>query len=151
ATTAKKIEKLLEGVPAAKLRKRPGPDKWSVAEIVVHRADTEIVGGYRIRTILGSPGTPIAAFNQDAWVVAAHYDKRDVRKSLEQFRVVREANLALLKTLTPVQWKHHGIHSERGEETVEHIVRMFGGHDINHMKQIEAIVKAKGSRASKKR
>ncbi|MFZ3332456.1 MAG: DinB family protein [Candidatus Acidiferrales bacterium] len=151
ATTAKKIEKLLKGVPAAKLRKRPGPDKWSVAEIVVHLADTEIVGGYRIRTILGAPGTPIAAFNQDAWVVAGHYDKRDVRKSLEQFRAVREANLALLKTLTPEQWKHHGIHSERGEETVEQIVRMFGGHDINHMKQIEASVKAKGSKASKKR
>ena len=141
----------MKGVPAAKLRKRPEPDKWSVAEIVVHLADTEIVGGYRIRTILGSPGTPIAAFNQDAWVTAGHYDKRDVRKSLEQFRAVREANLALLKTLTPEQWKHHGIHSERGEETVEHIVRMFGGHDINHMKQIEAIVKAKGSKALKKR
>ena len=151
ATTAKKIEKLLKGVPAAKLRKRPAPDKWSVAEIVVHLADTEIVGGYRIRTILGSPGTPIAAFNQDAWVTAGHYDKRDVRKSLEQFRAVREANLALLKTLTAEQWKDHGIHSERGEETVEHIVRMFGGHDINHMKQIEAIVKAKGSKAAKKR
>jgi hypothetical protein len=151
ATTAKKIEKLLKGVPAAKLRKRPAPDKWSVAEIVVHLADTEIVGGYRIRTILGSPGTPIAAFNQDAWVTAGHYDKRDVRKSLEQFRAVREANLALLKTLTAEQWKHHGIHSERGVETVEHIVRMFGGHDINHMKQIEAIVKAKGSKAPKKR
>ncbi|MGA8407690.1 MAG: DinB family protein [Candidatus Acidiferrales bacterium] len=151
ATTAKKIEKLLKGVPAAKLRKRPEPDKWSVAEIVVHLADTEIVGGYRIRTILGSPGTPIAAFNQDAWVTAGHYDKRDVRESLEQFRAVREANLALLKTLTPEQWKHHGIHSERGEETVEHIVRMFAGHDINHTKQIESIVGQKRSKASKKR
>ena len=151
ATTAKKIEKLLKGVPAAKLRKRPEPDKWSVAEIVVHLADTEIVGGYRIRTILGSPGTPIAAFNQDAWVTAGHYDKRDVAKSLEYFRTIREANLALFKTLTPEQWKHHGIHSERGEETVEHIVRMFAGHDINHTKQIERIVGQKRAKASKKR
>ncbi len=151
ASTAKKIEKLIKGVPAAKLRKRPEPDKWSVAEIVVHLADTEIVGGYRIRTILGAPGTPIAAFNQDAWVTAGHYGKRDVHKSLEHFRTIREANLALLKTLTPEQWKHHGIHSERGEETVEHIVRMFGGHDINHMKQIEAIVKPTRANAPKKR
>jgi hypothetical protein len=143
-TTAKKIEKLLKGVPATKLRKRSEPGKWSVTEIVAHLADTEIVGGFRMRMILGAPGTPIAAFDQDAWVTAGHYEKRDVRKSLEYFRTIREANLAMLKTLTPEQWKHHGIHSERGEETIEHIVRMFAGHDINHTKQIESIVAAKG-------
>jgi DinB superfamily len=140
AATAKKIEKLMKSVPASRLRKRPEPEKWSIAEIVTHLADTEIVGGYRMRTILGAPGTPIAAFDQDAWVLAGHYDKRDARKSLEYFRTMREANLALLKTLTPEQWKHHGIHSERGQETIEHIVRMFAGHDINHTKQIERIV-----------
>jgi hypothetical protein len=143
ATTAKKIEKLLKGVPAAKLRERPERDKWSVTEIVAHLADTEIVGGFRMRMILGAPGTPISAFNQDAWVVAGHYDKRDVHKSLEQFRAIRDANLALLKTLTPEQWKHHGIHSERGEETIDHIVRMFAGHDLNHTRQIERIVATK--------
>ena len=40
-----------------------------------------------------------------------HYDKRNVQKSLEQYRTLREANLALLKTLTPEQWKHYGMHS----------------------------------------
>jgi len=44
ATTAKKLERLVKGVPASKLRKRPAPDKWSVAEIVAHLADAEIVG-----------------------------------------------------------------------------------------------------------
>lgn len=142
ATTAKKIEKLLQGVPAARLRKRPGPDKWSVLEIVTHLADAELVGAYRMRLILSAPGTPIAAYDQNVWVETGHYDKRDVHKSLEQFRAIREGNLALLKTLTPAQWKHHGMHAERGEETIEHIVRMFAGHDINHTKQIERIVAA---------
>jgi hypothetical protein len=104
-----------------------------------------------MRMILATPGTPIPAFNQDVWVTAGHYDKRDARKSLEQFRAVREANLALLKTLTREQWKHHGVHAERGEESIEHIVRMFAGHDINHTKQIEAIVARKRSPSRKKR
>jgi hypothetical protein len=151
AATAKKIERLLKGVPSAKLRKRPAPDKWSITEIVTHLADTEMVGGYRMRMILATPGTPIAAFNQDVWVTAGHYDKRDARKSLEHFRAMREGNLALLKTLTPEQWKHHGIHAERGEESIEHIVRMFAGHDINHTKQIEHIVARKRSTSPKKR
>ena len=53
--------------------------------------------------------------------------------------MLREVNLALLKSLKAEQWKHHGTHAERGEETVEHIVRMFAGHDVNHIGQIERI------------
>jgi len=143
AGAPKKIDRLLKGVRAATLRKRPAPGKWSIAEIVAHVADAELVGGFRIRLILGAPGTPVTAFDQDVWVTALHYDKRDVRKSLEQFRALREANLALLKTLTREQWKQHGIHSERGPETIETIVNMFAGHDINHIKQIEAILAPK--------
>jgi len=140
AATAKKLERLIKGVPTSKLRKRPSPDKWSVGEILAHLADAEIVGAFRMRLILGAPGAPVAAFDQDSWVTSGHYDKRDPRKSIEQFRAVREANLALLKSLTPEQWKHYGMHSERGEETIEHIVRMFAGHDINHLQQIESIL-----------
>jgi hypothetical protein len=143
AATAKKLERLIKGVPAQKLRKRPAPEKWSVAEILAHLADAEIVGGFRMRLILGAPGAPIAAFDQDAWVTSGHYEKRDPRKSIEQFRVVREANLALLKSLTPEQWKHYGMHAERGQETIERITQMFAGHDINHLQQIEGILAGK--------
>lgn len=140
AATAKKLDRLIKGISAARLRKRPAPGKWSVSEIVAHLADTELVGGFRMRMILGAPGTPIAAFDQDSWVTSGHYDKRDPRKSLEQFRVLREANLQLLKSLAPGQWKDYGVHSERGKETIEHIVRMFAGHDLNHLQQIERIL-----------
>jgi hypothetical protein len=140
SATAKKLDRLIKGVPTAKLRKRPAPDKWSVAEILAHLADVEIVVGWRMRSILGSPGTPIQAFDQDAWVAAGHYEKRDPRKALAQHWVAREANLDLLKSLTPDQWKHFGMHSERGQESIEHIVRMIAGHDLNHLQQIERIL-----------
>lgn len=143
AATAKKLGRLLKGKPAAKLRKRPAPGKWSVREILAHLADAEIAGSWRMRLILSAPGTPIAAFDQDAWVTTGHYEKRDARKCLEQFRVLREANLALLKSLTPEQWKHYGVHSERGVESIEHIVRMFAGHDLNHLQQVEGILAGK--------
>jgi hypothetical protein len=141
--TAQKLERLIEGVSMSELRKRPAADKWSVNEIVAHLGDAEIVIGFRMRMILGAPGAPIAAYEQDSWVTSGHYEQRDPRKSVEQFRVVREANLALLKSLTPEQWKHYGMHSERGQETIGHIVRMTAGHDINHLQQIERILSAK--------
>jgi hypothetical protein len=148
AATAKKLERLIKGLPTAKLRKRPAPDQWSVSEIVAHLGDAEIAIGFRMRAILGAPGTPVAAYDQDSWVTSGHYEKRDPRKSVEQFRVVREANLALLKSLTPEQWKHYGMHSERGQETIERIVRLTAGHDINHLQQIERILTAKRGKRS---
>jgi DinB superfamily len=139
----KKLERLVKGVSAGKLRKRPAPAKWSIAEIVAHLADTELVVGYRIRMILGAPGTPIQAFDQDAWAAALGYGERDVRVSLAQFRALREANLRLLKSLKKEHWKHYGLHAERGEESVETIVQMMAGHDLNHIAQIERILAPK--------
>jgi DinB superfamily len=145
ADTPKKLGRLIQRASSAKLRKKPGPGKWSAAEILAHLADCEIVTGWRMRQILGAPGTPIQPFDQDSWAAAGHYEKRDARKSLEQFRVAREGNLALLKSLTPEQWKHHGMHAERGVETIEHITGMMAGHDLNHLDQVERIVAAKKS------
>ncbi len=143
AATPKKLERMIKGMSTAKLRKRPAPDKWSIGEILTHLSEAEIAGSWRMRLILGAPGTPVAAFDQDAWVKSGHYDKRDPRKSLELFRTLREANIAMLKSLTPEQWKHYGMHAERGQETIEHMVRMFAGHDLNHLQQIERILSKK--------
>ena len=83
AAAPKKLESLIKGVAAAKLRRRPAPGKWSICEIVAHLGDTELVGGHRIRTILGAPGAQIQAFDQDQWAAAMQYQKRNVRQSLE--------------------------------------------------------------------
>jgi hypothetical protein len=142
ATTPKKLQRLLNGLSSAKLRKRPGPEKWSVAEILAHLADAELVVSWRMRAVLGAPGTPIQAYDEKAWVAALHYDKRNAQDSLAQFVALREANLTLFKSLAPEQWKHFGMHAERGEESVERMVQMIAGHDLNHVRQIESIVGA---------
>jgi len=141
--TAQKLAQLIKGATPAKLKKRPGPEKWSATEIIAHLADVEIAVGWRIRAILGAPGTSLQAYDQDAWATAGHYSKRDPKKALEQFRVLRDTNLALLKMLTPEQWKQYGMHAERGEESIERIVQMMAGHDINHLEQVEQALKRK--------
>src|SRR3954467_1688204 len=78
--TPSKLERLIRGAGTAELLRRPAPDKWSPAEIAAHLADGEIVGAFRIRLILGSPGIAIVAYDQNAWVTSGHYDKRDPRK-----------------------------------------------------------------------
>lgn len=139
--TAKRLQQLTKGLDRKKLARRPAPDKWSVAEILAHLADAELVGGWRLRSILGSNGTTLQAFDQDAWAKTFNYAKRDPKASIEHFRVLRENNLSLLKSIPKELWDNYGMHAERGKETVTHIVRMFAGHDLNHLQQIEAIVK----------
>ena len=139
--TPKKIQLLIKGVPKKKLMTRPEPAKWSVAEILAHLTDTELVSGFRIRMTLGLNGTPIQGFDQNVWAEKFNYRKRDPEKSLDMFRTLRENNLVLLKSVPKAMWENYGIHSERGVETVTRITEMVAGHDINHMKQIERIVK----------
>jgi hypothetical protein len=134
------LDRVISSAPPSILNQRPGPGKWSISEIVAHLADTELVVGFRMRSILGAPGSPIAAFDQDRWAIAGHYDKSEPRLSVATIRALRAANLALLESLDPDQWKHYGIHAERGQESIEHIVRMWAGHDRNHLQQNERII-----------
>jgi hypothetical protein len=130
------LSRLVGASNEAHLRTRPSPAKWSTAEIVLHLADVEVVVGYRVRTILATNGVPIPAFNQDEW--SRRYDRLSVALALAMHRGLREANLALYRSLTPEEWQRYGVHSERGKETVQHIVNLAAGHDLNHLRQISA-------------
>ena len=137
--TAAKLKKLIHGLSPKQLKWKPGPGKWSIAEILAHLADAEIVGSWRMRLIIGASGTAVQPFDQDAWASVFEYGKRDAKHSLEVFRTLRENNLAMLKALPPESWDHFGMHLERGKETITHMTRMFAGHDTNHVRQIEGI------------
>ena len=139
AAAPQKLASLIEGLSPDALSRRPAPGKWSIQEIVAHLADDELVGGYRVRLILSAPGTEIQAFDQDVWSRTGRYDRINIQTSLEFFRVLRQANLALLRSLRAEEWEMFGVHAERGAESIRDIAMYFAGHDINHLEQIEAI------------
>ncbi|MGH2567781.1 MAG: DinB family protein [Bacteroidota bacterium] len=138
--TPKKIAGLIKKAPKTKLTKHPEADKWSVAEILAHLAESEIVFGYRLRLVLGANGTPIQAFDQNAWQANAHYLNRDAKNAFQLFEHLRANNIALLKSISKDQWDNYGMHEERGKETVSRMVEMYAGHDVNHVKQIQGIL-----------
>jgi uncharacterized damage-inducible protein DinB len=141
-STGKKLEKAVKHLSRKQMRKRPAPGKWSIAEILAHLADTEVVASWRMRLILGHDGTPIQGFDQDVWAKTFRYEDQDPDDSLKIFRVLRESNLVLLKHVPRKLWQNHGMHSERGKETISHIVHLFAGHDLNHLQQVKAIASA---------
>jgi uncharacterized damage-inducible protein DinB len=141
ASTPKQVAGLIESAPKDRLSKRPAPGKWSVIEILAHLADVEIVQGFRIRLILGSSGTAIQGFDQDAWARYSFYPSHDVALSLDGYRVNRERTVRLLQSLPNEMWENFGLHSERGKETVRRVSEMMAGHDLNHLGQIQALLK----------
>jgi hypothetical protein len=141
-STPDKLADVLQSVGRPQLTTRPAPDKWSIAEILAHLADTELVISWRIRQTLSSNGTPIQAYDQDVWAKTFNYADRDPQVSLNTFRMLRENNLALLKNVPKDLLENYGLHQERGKEPVTHVIRMVAGHDVNHLQQIDRIVKA---------
>jgi Protein of unknown function (DUF664). len=148
-TTATKLTKSIRGLTPKQLKWRPEPAKWSIAEIIAHLADAEIVASWRMRSVIGENGITIQPFDQDAWASAFEYRERDARRSLEVFRILRESNLAMLKEIPRATWDNYGMHLERGKESIAHLTRMFAGHDTNHVIQVEKIVKQLKSARSK--
>lgn len=137
--TPKRLKRLVRGLKKKQLYMQPAPGKWSIAQIVHHLADTEIVLAFRLRMVLAQPGTPLQAMDQDKWAVGLHYDRADVDEQIELFSTLRRNHLHLWDSLSADDWQKFGIHEERGKETVERITQHFAGHDINHLNQIVAI------------
>ncbi len=138
-----RVAKVLKGKDRKRLMRRPAPGKWSVAEILAHLADAELAIGWRLRQILAQDGVALQAYDQDAWANTFGYAKRDPKTSLATYTAIRNANVLLLKSVPRRLWDNHGMHAERGRETVAHMLKLAAGHDLNHQKQIETILKGR--------
>ncbi len=141
ASTATRLRELVAGQPPEALAHKPAPSRWSTKQILAHLADAEIVAAWRVRSILATDNHPLQAFDQDEWARAFRYEDTDPAESLETFEVNRRSLLALLRRVDPSRREHAGLHEERGRETIAHLVRLYAGHDLNHLRQIEDLLR----------
>jgi len=94
-----KIARAIQGLRSAQLRKRPAPGKWSIAEILGHLVDTEVVYGYRYRLALSQPGVPIPGYDQATWALALRHRERNPARLMEQIATLRKINLDLIESM----------------------------------------------------
>jgi len=140
SSTTGRLRQLVDGVPLERWRERPAEGRWSPGEVLAHLADAEIVTGWRVRSILAHDGVPLQAFDQNEWASAFKYQEVDPRESLETFAVNRAGLLALLARVDAQRHAHHGMHAERGKETIAHLLRLYAGHDLNHLSQLDRML-----------
>jgi hypothetical protein len=138
------LERAIAGLPESTLRRPERPGKWSIVQVLQHLADGEVVWAWRMRLILAQDRPALTGYDQDRWAERLGYDAADPHDALEQFRVVRKGNLRLLERAAPEDLRRVGVHVERGEESLEHLQRLFAGHDLLHLRQIDRIRAAVG-------
>jgi hypothetical protein len=141
------LDQRIRGVGDATLRRPEKPGKWSTLEVIQHLADSDLVAGFRVRMVLSTDQPTLQGYDQDRWASEFRYREVTLRQALDQLRGLRIANLELWRHLTPAQLDRVGLHSERGAESVEHIIRLMAGHDLVHRRQIDRILAAAGAGA----
>ena len=139
------LERRLDGLSDAVVRRPEGPGKWSAVEIVQHLADSELVLGWRTRLILTDDRPPIQGYDQDAWARTLRYADVPLAVAVDQLRATRTANLRVWRLLTPAERERVGLHTERGPESLDLLIRLVGGHDLVHRRQIDRVLAAAGA------
>jgi hypothetical protein len=140
--TPERLRQAVAGRAPDALRRPERPGKWSAVEVVQHLADAELVWAYRIRRIVAEDRPTITGYDQDRWAAALAYGTVALADALQDFEGLRRANLRLLAGLPPTALARVGLHSERGEERLDHMMKLYAGHDLAHLRQLARIFAA---------
>jgi uncharacterized damage-inducible protein DinB len=136
------VRRAIDGVSPERLRRPEAPGKWSIVQILQHLADSDLVWAWRTRLILAQDRPPLTGYDQDRWAQRLHYEAADPSEALELFTIVRRANLRLIDQASPADLQRVGVHVERGEESLAHLCRLYAGHDLLHLRQIDRVRRA---------
>lgn len=137
--TRASLDEAVAGLTRSQLERPEAPGKWSIAAVLQHLADSEVVWAWRMRMVLAQDRPEITGYDQDAWADRLRYSETEVEYALEQFDVLRQCNLRLLRRCSQADLDRVGRHTERGDESVGHMVRLYAGHDLLHLRQIDRI------------
>lgn len=135
--SARRIEAAARRLGPSGLDGSYGPGKWTGRQILAHLADAEIGIAFRTRQALAEDHHTIQPFDEGAW--ARRYQDVDHEAALRSFLALRAWNLWMFSRLRPEERAREAYHPERGPETVETIIRLLAGHDLNHLAQLESI------------
>jgi hypothetical protein len=123
---------VLGAVPEARAGHRYGPGKWSVREVVGHVADAERVFAYRALRFARGDETPLATFDENAYVARGGFDARPLAEIADEFAAVRRATLALFRGLDAGAAGRGGTASGWGV-TVRALGYIIAGHELHHL------------------
>lgn len=133
---------LTRDVSADQARWKPGPDAWSILEVVCHLADEE-VRDFRTRLdlLLHDPDAPWPPNDPEGWVVEERYNERSIEPELARFLAERERSVAWLDALhvPSAAWEHTHPGTFVGAVTAGDLLASWVAHDLIHVRQINRL------------
>jgi uncharacterized damage-inducible protein DinB len=110
---------------------RYAPDKWTVKEVLGHINDTERIFAYRALRIARADETPLPGFEQDDYVRTGGFSERTLADLAEEFAHVRNASIALFRSLPKDAWMRRGT-ANKNQVTVRALAFIVAGHELHH-------------------
>ena len=135
--TRARIGELAAAWLPAHLERSSAPGKWSVRQILIHLAQTELALGSRARLALTTPGYIAQNFEQDAWMVREA--GLSGPEAVDAFLALSRMNTAFFASLSDADRQTPFAHPEYGALTIDWLIYQLAGHQIHHLKQLEAI------------
>jgi len=112
------------------------PGKWTIKEVIGHIIDTERVFIYRLMCFARAEQHALPGFDEEDYVLNAHFSDRSLLSLSEEFALLRKSNLYLINSLTEKELKRSGTASER-QITVRALLFVMAGHIIHHISVIK--------------
>jgi hypothetical protein len=106
--------------------------KWSIREITGHLIDGERVFGYRAFCIARGESQNLPGFDQNDYLLTAPYDRIELEDLLSELRLVRLANIAMLRSLDEEAWARVGTANDN-QVSVRALAFIMAGHVRHHM------------------
>ncbi|MDB5110743.1 MAG: damage-inducible protein DinB [Mucilaginibacter sp.] len=109
--------------------------KWTLKEVLGHMIDAERTFAYRILAFSrGQKELP--GFDENAYVENATFGSRRFKDLATEFRLVRESNLYLFRSLSSQQLITTGI-SDGNKISVRALLYIAAGHELHHLNIIK--------------
>ncbi|MBX2999903.1 MAG: DinB family protein [Caldilineaceae bacterium] len=136
AQNAERIRALVAGISNEQARWRPGPEEWSMLEVINHLYDEERHDfPVRVDYALRRRGESWPNIDPQGWVTERRYNERDLAESTQNFLNRRQESLAWLRALSDPDWD--AIYSAPfGEIRAGDLFASWVAHDILHMRQL---------------
>jgi uncharacterized damage-inducible protein DinB len=126
------------GLSDEQLKARPGPGSWSIAEVAAHMADSDLVGADRMKRVIAEEDPTLYAYDQDAWIARLDSQNTPLEECLAIFAMNRRWITRLLRRCNAADFQRAGMHTERGRETLAHLVSGYADHLDGHLKFLYA-------------
>jgi uncharacterized damage-inducible protein DinB len=129
-----KVRAAVVGLTREELTARPGPGKWSILEVVVHLADSDVISIDRMKRILTEDHPPLMNADETAYVDRLFTHDQDLDDALTLLEVGRRQWARVLRKLPDAAFARTGQHNRSGQMTLGGLVASYIAHIDDHLK-----------------